>query len=536
MHLPSSPVRLATLAGIVIVAAALLFARLGHYAFWDDEAVVALDAKGVLRTGNASVLLDHGNVIGYRRGTAISNFVDQVDPPLETYLVAGSFALFDLGTWQGRLPFALCGLGVFGLAALWVRDENGTVLSVFAIALLTNVSLILFCRQCHYYGLSIFLSMAIAYVYWRWKPTPRNLLIVAALSVLLFAGNYLNYLALYACLAVDYFAWSRRERPLTQRDMLLLLGPQVVANGLIGYIWNPFRTPYAMGELANSFADRLALFFWFWRDMGIAELISLPIMLVALYLGVQRGHTTLLRGCVAMALYVLVITVLSPQPVEQRVYADIRYVAPLIPLALALETGAICALLGRKPLLAIAAALLVFGTNLFNGGPWLEWGVRSTFLSYLGELAHPPPEPYTPAAQWINAHVPDGESVWVAPDIATYPLMFHAPRALYAWQFDWPPRPDLASLPPIHFIGQQPPDYIVAFGPWLGAVRQVLTNWNHPDVTYAQVATLDTFYRDKYRPELFWRTFTPITNYDPQTQAIYILRRVTPPIVAPKPE
>lgn len=34
-----------------LFAATLLFARLGHYALWDDEAVTALTAKGILLKG-----------------------------------------------------------------------------------------------------------------------------------------------------------------------------------------------------------------------------------------------------------------------------------------------------------------------------------------------------------------------------------------------------------------------------------------------------------------------------------------------------
>jgi hypothetical protein len=36
-----------------------------------------------------------------------------------------------------------------------------------------------------------------------------------------------------------------------------------------------------------------------------------------------------------------------------------------------------------------------------------------------------------------------------------------------------------------------------------------------------------------YRPELFWRTFVPVTQYDPRTEAIYIFQRTKPPVAAP---
>ena len=533
MHPKYPPFRLAALGAILVVAALLLFTRLGHYAFWDDEAITALGAKGILLTGNTSVLMDHGNIVAYRNGAIVSGFLDRVDPPLETYVTAVSFALCKPGTLAGRLPFALAGLGVFALVLLWVRRESWAVFLVVAIGFATNVSLILYCRQCRYYALAILFSVALVYVYWRWKPSARNLLILAAISVLLFASNYLNYLALYVCLAIDYVFWKRKEWPATARNAILLFGPQVVLNGIIAYIWNPLRTQYGGSVWTNSLWDRLDLFFMYWRDMNACEFLTIPMLLLALGIGLALRRGWLVRGCVALLVYVAMITFISPQPVKAAVYADVRYVAAVIPLAIALEAGALCILFRRHAILAIGAAILVFCTNLSNGGPFLERGLQSTISSYVGELAQPPSEPYTPTAQWINEHVPDGDSVWVLPDYSTYPLMFYAPRALYAWQLSWPPRPDFAGLPAIQFMGQEPPDYLVAFGPNVGLMAQIIGKMNRPDVGYQRVATINTVWKDMYRPELFWRTFVPVTQYDPRTEAIYIFQRTKPPVAAP---
>ncbi len=69
-----------------------------------------------------------------------------------------------------------------------------------------------------------------------------------------------------------------------------------------------------------------------------------------------------------------------------------------------------------------------------------DGNLKSNIVSYVEELARPPRDPYTTAAQWINANVPSGCSVFVGPSHMVYPLMFHAPRAIYAWQFTAPPR------------------------------------------------------------------------------------------------
>jgi len=409
--------------------AGLIFARLGHYALWDDEAMTALGAKAIMHTGDTSVLLDHGNIVAYRNGLHIRNQADRLTPPLAGYLTAASFSLFGIDAWTARLPSALLGLATVALILFWARWESRSVLLVLAFGLVCNVSLILFFRQCRYFAAAIFLSAAIVFIYWRWKPTPRHLLILAGLSVLLFAANYMNYLALYVCLAVDYAAWQHREKRLTWTEWLLLLGPQVVLLGVISSIWNPLLTTLAGDEGMNTMGDRLIRCGWYWRDMGKSEFFAIPILLLALGVGLRQRRPWFLRGCVAIAVYVVFISLVSPQIVRHSAEGEVRYLAPILPLALALQTGTLCALLERRKTLLILATVAVFGTNLLNGGPFLSWGLRSTILSYLGELSLPQAEPYTPTARWINDHVPEGKSIWVLPYYAVYPLMFHASRS-----------------------------------------------------------------------------------------------------------
>jgi hypothetical protein len=213
--------------------------------------------------------------------------------------------------------------------------------------------------------------------------------------------------------------------------------------------------------------------------------------------------------------------------------AEIRLVSTVIPLAIAVETGAICLLLDRIPWLALSAAALVFGTNLIHGGPLLPLGLHSTIWDYASELMDPPPEPYTPTADWVRENVAEGQSVWVSPNPETYPLMWYAPRALYAWQLDWPPRPDFAGLPRIHFKGQELPDYVVSFGPYTNDALQSLRDMKHLGLRYELAARIPVYWRDMYRPELFWRTFTPIAHFDMVNESIYIFKRTNPPIGTP---
>ena len=138
------------------------------------------------------------------------------------------------------------------------------------------------------------------------------------------------------------------------------------------------------------------------------------------------------------------------------------------------------------------------------------------------------------AAKWINAHVQERQSIWVMPEYMTYPLMYHAPKAVYAWQLRYPPEPRFAGLDPIHFRGVVPPDYVIAFGPIVRDIARILRSRENMGIKYEQAETLEIFWHDRFRPDLTSRTFKPITDFDRNLEAIYIFQRVSPPLTPPK--
>jgi len=168
---------------------------------------------------------------------------------------------------------------------------------------------------------------------------------------------------------------------------------------------------------------------------------------------------------------------------------------------------------------------MAFGTNLLNGGPFSPEGLRSTTFCFAKELISPPSDPYTETAKWVSKQVPENASIWVQPDYMTYSLIYHAPKAIYAWQLGWPPEPQFRGLPAIQFKGRIPPDYIICFGPAVRDVVRLFQLWAKQGVQYEYAATIDFFYKDQYRPELFWRSFTPTVNYKKDQEAIYVFER-----------
>jgi len=601
-------------AAILAGSAALIFTRLSHYAFWNDEAYTALLAKSVWRTGDTHAILGH-NLLAFQGGAALENLRHRFDPPLAYYLAAPFLGILGDSPLAGRLPFALCGLATVALMVWWAWRSQASRLTwlVLAIAVLGNVSLMLYSRQCRYYAPAMLLSTALAYLYLHWNGGRRGLAAMAAVSVCLLATNYINYAAFYACAAVDYLAWGRKWRRFSRYDLLALLTPQVVIGGLIVFVWNPLGRPVVPHESASWLADKATLLWWNVRDLSRCEfgvallLLAAPVLCIARRCPALRppslsgrgkgegqapvptgethphpplspggrgvrtplslregagggsgagpngevppsphplpgrergwgreGARWLLRGSAALWVYVVATTLLSPEPVRGPLspqVADVRYLVPLIPLCIVLGVMCVDALVRRAPALAVPLAILAFGTNLLQLGPPLGDPVRSTAAEFVSELARPRTTAYGAAAAWINANVAEGESVLVSPVDVASPLIFHAPKPVYAWQLRWPPEPQFRGLPDIHFTDREAPDYIIAFGRAALPPGAALRDWQRKGWRYRMADTLHVYWchgpaTDGTRPELFWHAFRPVAHSGHEAEAIYVFRRV----------
>lgn len=484
-------------AALLAVSAVLLFARLGHYSLWDDEAGTALTARGILLAGDTSAQLGR-NLFAVNGGAELEGLRLRYMPPLQAYLAAPFLAVAPTSALAARLPFAACALALVALLLAGVGRSvpSPEARAAFAVALLSCASFFLFGRQARYYAPAMLFTAAAAWQYVFWDGTRRRALALAGFSIALLATNYLNWAALWACLAADWALWgraSRRPSPARWGEILL---PQLAAAAFLLSIWNPIGR-HPVPSVGWSASAALASFGYALRDMHRAQFLSLPLIAAAFLLGRPRP-------ALAVIVYAAAVAVLAPLPASGPRVAQVRYLAPLMPLGFALAADCAGAVPARLRRWILPAALLLFLPAL------------RTAAAFAGELLDPPGEPYAPAARWIAENVPEGGTVGVFPDYAMYPLMFHAPNATYAWQLAWPPARGFERLPEIHFRGRVSPDYVVVFGSAVEAIR---------GGPYDLVATLDAYWRDEYRPELFWRRFTKRTDYDRNREAVYVLRR-----------
>jgi hypothetical protein len=228
----------------------------------------------------------------------------------------------------------------------------------------------------------------------------------------------------------------------------------------------------------------------------------------------------------ALIVYLGVISLAVPIALAQAFNAEVRYLAPVLPLCVGIGILAVWAMQALAPMVRNIMLGFAVGSMLVMPGPDLRPVLGSTPMLYYRELLHPQTESYTPVIDWINAYVRPGQSIYVQPGYKTYPLMFRAPGPVYAWQLPDPPRDDFTGLPPIHFEGRVAPDYMIAFGP--GSTNQkipeAIAELAARGIHYHLIETLHYICKDLYRPERIWRSF--VTNPPRPGEEIYVYQRV----------
>jgi len=505
----------------MILASFFLFWNLGHYALWEDEAVTAMAAKGIVRTGDTYAMVD-GNLAAYGNGIELKNLKNRITSALPTYATALSFVCFGENAWAARFPHALAGLLSCALLLRWASKRGIRHLLLVSILLLGNASIFLYFRQCRYYAFAMFFALLVFYLYWNWDGTRKKAVFLALALLGLMFSYYITYVAVTAALAIDYVLWKRKETPLKMSDWLIVIVPQI-AGVLAAYLfWNPYDTVLGDRE-RNNLLGMFKLFYMQIRDMNRNEYYSVFLMVIALGLGWYKKEKGVLRAILAMLVITAVVAGLSAQVARIMWVADVRYISTIITLCLLVQARGIFLLCGGRPLACVVVAFLAAFSNFGNGGMFFPEGVRSTAYLFAKELVNPPnSDPYGPVAKWINENIPMGALVLAVPNKDIYPLMFEANRVFYCWQLDDRSQEQFKHLPPVFFKGECLPDYIVVFGQSGPEARQLISRYCPPEVRFQQVETPSIFGRALYRPELFWRTFMPVKNYpDDITVKIY---------------
>lgn len=524
--------------GVLLLASFMLFFNLGAYALWDDEATTALFAQSVWRTGDTSALIGK-NIVAYNSGIELKDLHNRFIPPLPFYLAAPFVGQIPGSAWAARFPFALCGLLTLVVVLVWLRRSYAALATWLLISagFLTNVSFFLFSRQCRYYAPVILLSVLAAYFYHFRSDRVKTTLGLTVSSLLLLSSNYLCYAGVMGSIIVDYLFWGRQEKATKTGQILLFFGSQVLFGAILISIYNPFGIDLWGVPRQPWLIEKIKLFLWNWRDLNSCEFGAGILIVLALVMAFVFKERRLLQCFQAILVYMVIITVLSPQPINLLSVAFVRYLIPLIPLCILTMVLCIQVIKTKSKTLAMIIAFLAFFTNILHGGSLAgtdkktvfshvisEGKIRSTFFEYISELLNPPPSAYRNTARWVNQNISSHNTVWVAPGYAAYPLMYHAPQPLYAWQLD-KDNEQFKDLPRIHFKEEEIPDYIIVFGIYVHQVRQMIANYSANGIHFQLVGQVPNYWYDLTRPELFWHAFTPVSGYSKDDEEVYVFKR-----------
>ena len=346
---------------VLALSSFFLFFNLGHPALWDDEATTALFAQSVWRTGDTSALLDH-QVIAYDAGADLKGLYNRHMPPLQFYVAAPFAGICPGSAFAARIPFAVCGLLTVGIMLLWLWRSGASLQTwvLAAVGILCNVSLMLFSRQCRYYALTMALAVILSFLYFYRDERLKSSIGIAVVSLLLLLSHYLCFVAVYACLIVDYLIWSRKNRPLSISQLIIIVLTPLLLGGWLVSAINPFlKTAWNL--------EKSAIIFQTLRDLNGSEMgVGVLLILAPILHFFRGGHA--LRCFAAILIYVTVIGLFSPS--LTKIGTTVRYLTPLIPLCIVAGVLTIQALTKRFQHFAVPLAVLAFGTNLLHGGPW----------------------------------------------------------------------------------------------------------------------------------------------------------------------
>lgn len=521
----------------LLCVGALLFARLGTYALWDDEANTSLFGLGVWNTGDTSAQIGD-NVVGYRSGLELKGLKNRLIAPLQYYVVAPFVGLGHRDPFFSRLPFVLLALGAVKLAFYWLKKEKAALhlWVMVGLGIIGNVSWLLYQRQGRYYGLSTFLTVLTLYLYLHQDGRWRKVAALAFSAVALLSTHYIAYAGLGLALGIDYLAFGLfgpNKSALRPKHLPLVVGVQALIGGAVIWVWNPLQKPVTGYVPASWVHDKVTLWWWNLRELNVCE-FGVGVLLVlgpVLFLATRFKHWPLLRLSLGVIVYAMGAAGGSPQPVGWAQFADIRYMQGSIAAMILLAVLFLDALPKLPAALKVVLALPLFFTSAVHhySAKWFTNGMvpelRSTFVAYLGELRTPNVSPYRDAADWLNQNAKAGETAVVIPSFAVYPLMFHAGHVTYGWQFDPSARAEYSMLPPIHFTGAELPTYFVAFGGEVNPVRNTVNQLTAQGYAYEQVAWLPVHWPDLTRPEFFWRSFVPLPVGAPNDDGVTIFRR-----------
>jgi len=196
----------------------LLFWNLGNQYLWYDEAQNAVLAESVLTYGYPRALIGDFLVSTDETYGIGASYIAQ--PWLANYVSALAFILFGKSNMSARIFFASFGILSFyllyALSHRLFKDRFLSAITLFIAA--TSVPFLLHLRQCRYYSLTIFFTLALLLAYLKFLEEEKysSILFITA-SFFLFHANFGILIAVLAALFIHFFVMEKGNAPMASR-------------------------------------------------------------------------------------------------------------------------------------------------------------------------------------------------------------------------------------------------------------------------------------------------------------------------------
>ena len=531
---------------LTLLAGLLAFWGLGNNDFWDDEAFTAVYGRNFMETGKL-IAWDGRNLMAYGMlGWMSEDMINTHSPPLQ-YLVAGlSLAIFGDSSAGGRTLFVLIGLISIPLFATWYRHEfDSNEFWIVALILALSVPFLLYIRQLRYYSLGL---TSFAGLLWVWAVIGRAklhhwwTLLGTFFLCLLILSQYL-----YAAGAVAVMGISLVRKRYRNRKNLTLLAVTAVV-GLAAATWVILLNADALGHVLDSEQtgqlDKFArLLFMVPRDMARFEFFPVGMLLFAAggAWALGRAGITHLRDIFLVLAYgagvVTAVSLVSLQkPPSINTDADMRYYIFLIPLS-AVVAAKIYELLRETRFPGVSALFLVvlISSNVLTFNFFGRIGLHSRLVQYVGEVMNDYTTGSEAISRYIGEEISTEECIFLIPTTANTIQRYYHPQHKFCGQVtDQAPfaKKHAGELRADLFWENAVPDYVIVGGRPPDQMSQMLTEL-YGRSTYELKAALPVFWANVTRPEIPWRSFSPITIEDPLLHGVLIFHRTSEPAHPP---
>ncbi|HOG18090.1 MAG TPA: glycosyltransferase family 39 protein [Syntrophales bacterium] len=513
--------------------AVFLFYHAEHYFLWGDEGVTAVHGKNVLKYG-LPYGFDGRNFLEFRNGIFLNAaLLPTYDPWGQYYISALSQQIFGTNTFGARALFIAFGFAAILTQFLFVRsyfkDRQLAIINVFLMV--TSITFVLFSRQGRYYPLGMFLGPLIAYAYSRFSNRRIEIFLVTVLFILFFFTNSLIGFAVIAAMGISFFLFDERKKALY---FYLAPIPFVVLSIGIFLLWL-----YQYGVPANPHIfqnihpiDFGRIFLLYIRDYNETQLLPYGALFLLLFMWLKDGIAKRVEfiktkrqeiSVIAIVFFTtLLIAILSPQS-SDAAHSDIRYATPIFSFLLLIQALVIRHFFSWKKWAGSLLFAIVIGTNLLTFTPF-----RSYLLDYIQENLQPFDNSVKAAVLFLEKRVAQDDIVLVSPNHMLGSVLFYlGDRMLFCNVVSEDNRHVLerqVALPQYIYSGAVVPKWVVLFG-----LRSDLPHTKNqlnklPRKDY-RMHRLPIFGPDVSRPELFWRSFSPVTGY-PDALGLYILERI----------